>query len=133
MASRSDIKAGSAFVELTLKNDSFLKGIRASSQQLQNFGKSIASIGAMMSAAGGAILAPMIAGLSKFISKGEGLYEMSKRMGITAKGLAELGYAAKQSGTDMEQIEGGVHRMQKLLGDAANGSAEARAELRGSA
>ncbi len=129
MASRSDIKAGSAFIELSLKDSAFIKGLRNAGNQLRDFGKGIATMGAAMAAAGASLLGPIVAGLKKFTESGEALYEMSQRTGITAKALAQLGYAAAQSGTDMGQVEGGIRKMQKFLGEAATGSAEARTEL----
>lgn len=129
MASRSDIKAGSAFVELSLKDSAFVKGLRNAGNQLRDFGKGIATMGAAMAAAGATLLGPIVAGLKKFTESGEELYEMSQRTGVSAKALAQLGYAAKQSGTDMGQLEGGLRKMQRFLGEAATGSTEARTEL----
>jgi hypothetical protein len=129
MASRSDIRAGGAFVELSLKNSDFLKGLRRSGDQLRDFGKGIAIMGASITAAGAAILGPIVYGLKKFTDSGEALYEMSKRTGVSAEALAQLGYAAKQSGTDLEGVEGAIRKMQKFMGAAETGTKEARTEL----
>lgn len=49
---RSDIKAGKAFVELYVKNNSFVKGLGAASAQLKKFGASVSQIGGAMRSVG---------------------------------------------------------------------------------
>ena len=46
-------------------------------------------------------------------------------MGIASQALAELGYAAQISGTDLENVEGAVRKMQKAIGAAEQGNKEA--------
>lgn len=55
---------------------------------------------------------------------------MSARTGISVESLSELGYAAQQSGTHMETLEGGVRKLQKFLVAAAQGSDSALSVLR---
>ncbi|HOJ76343.1 MAG TPA: phage tail tape measure protein, partial [Phycisphaerae bacterium] len=50
---------------------------------------------------------------------------MAGRTGVSAEALSELGFAAEQSGADLETLETGLRKMQKLIGDAADGSASA--------
>ena len=45
MAGRSDIKAGGAYVELTLRNSAFLKGLRGALSHLASFAKGFAIAG----------------------------------------------------------------------------------------
>lgn len=59
MPGKSDIKAGSAYVELLLKDSAFVKGLKASSTKLKNFGSGVAGIGAGIAAAGSSIVAPI--------------------------------------------------------------------------
>jgi len=53
--------------------------------------------------------------------------KLSDRTGISTQALAELGYAASLSGVSNEQLTGGLEKMLKTLGEAANGGAEAQA------
>jgi hypothetical protein len=117
----SDIKAGQAYVELALKNN-LTKPLAAAGKQLRSFGAGIA-------AGGTAILAPFIKGIQHFAAFGSELKDMSTRTGIGATALAELGYAAEQTGASMEEVEGGVRKMQKFIQSAVDGSHEARTEL----
>jgi hypothetical protein len=46
---------------------------------------------------------------------GSKIYDMSKRTGISAEKLTEMGYAASQTGTDLDTFEGVIKRMQKSI------------------
>lgn len=127
---RADILAGRAAVVLTLKDAAFVKGIKRASQTLKSFGSGMAVIGAGVSAVGTALLGPLAAAVHKFADVGSELNDASARMGIAAGALAEIGYAAEQSGASMEAVETSIKRMQKLLGAAADGSKEAISTLR---
>lgn len=50
--SRSDIRAGGAYVELLLKDAAFTKGLRSARQRLQNFGSGAAALSGAISSAG---------------------------------------------------------------------------------
>jgi hypothetical protein len=70
------------------------------------------------------------AGLAKlFADAGSELNDMSARTGLSVEALSQLGYAAKQTGTDLGTVEAAVRKMQKSLVGAANGNFEAQAAL----
>src|SRR5690349_23376926 len=108
MPGRSDIIAGRASVELLLKNSAFLKGLRASSDKLKSFGKATAAIGAGVTAAGTAIVGPLLAAANHFAEVGSNLNDMSARTGVSAQALSELGHAADMTGGTMEGVEKGI-------------------------
>jgi len=110
MATKQDIKAGKAFVELFLKN-SIAKGLQEAQKQITGFGKSVMSIGATFTKAGGAITAPLVGAATHFAMAGDALDKMAKRTGATATNLAELGYAAEQSGASLGDIESALSAM----------------------
>lgn len=122
MASKSDIEAGKAYVSLYVKNSALVKGLRSASKQLQSFGAGIAKIGGIMSAAGGAILAPMVGLVKQFSDVGDAVDKMAGRTGLSAEAVSELGHAAGLSGTDIGTLENGLRRMQKTVADAADGT-----------
>jgi hypothetical protein len=133
MAGRSDIMAGKAFVELSLKN-SLTGGIKAAGQQLRNFGSTISMVGGVITAAGAGMKAFFGAALAKFAESGDKIDKMSRRTGIGANALSELGFAAEQSGKDLDTLEGSLKKMQKSVGNAlgnatAGGSEKANAAL----
>lgn len=55
---------------------------------------------------------------------GAALGEMAEQIGISAKHLQGLQFAAVQGGVKLEQLETGVSKFSKKLGDAANGNKE---------
>lgn len=125
MAGRQDIEAGRSFVRLYLKDDmtkALIKSLRSAGQAAQDLGASIAKVGAPIAAAGGAITAAMGAALTHFAAVGDQLDKMSLRTGVTGSALAELGFAAEQSGANIGSIESMIRKMQKTIGDAATGS-----------
>jgi hypothetical protein len=99
-------------------------------------GRAMSAIGGHMKAAGtwamgmgAAILAPMVMALRTFANAGHDLLELSERTGMSVEALSELGYAAVQSGADMDILERSVARMQKVIGTAGEGSKAAMTVL----
>lgn len=113
MASRGDILAGRAYVELFTKDSALIKGLNAAKRGLQSFGSDVLKIGASISALGSTIVGPITAAVGHFVSAGSALADMSARTGLAASNLAELGFAAQQSGTDLETVEAAIRKMQK--------------------
>jgi hypothetical protein len=125
MASAQGIKAGSAFIELFIKDGALVKGLQKASKKLKAFGEAISGWGQKLAGIGTAITAPLI-GFAKASAAGsKELQTMSQRTGISVEALSELGYAAQLSGTDMETLEVGIKRMQKTIAQAAMGSQSA--------
>lgn len=130
MPGKQDIQAGKAFIELGIK-DTYTAGLKAASANLKSFGAGMATVGAAIAGAGVAITAPLLGALQHFADVGGALDDMSQRTGISAAALAELGHAADMSGTNIEGVEKGIIKMQKTLGEAAEGSAAARDAIHG--
>lgn len=125
MASSSGIRAGAAFIELSVNDSRLIKGLQAASRKLQSFGAGLRKLGMGMMAAGAGIVAPLLASAKSFASMGDQLDKMSKRTGIGVEALSELSYAAQLSGADLGSVENGVRRMQRTIADAADGTAMA--------
>lgn len=119
--SGGDIRAGRAFVELYVKNSALMKGLAEAQKRLRDFGNGIAVVGKWMMGLGTAAIAPFVAMAARFEHTGSALNDMSARTGMTTEALSELGYAAGQTGAEMEDVETAVRKMQKAIGDAAEG------------
>lgn len=128
MPGRSDIKAGGAYVELTLRNSAFLRGLRGALSHLASFAKGFAIAGAAGIAAGAAIAG---VALRSFMKTGDELDKMRQRTGFSVEALSELRHAADQSGSSLEDLENGVRKMQKQLGQAGPVSKELEEALAG--
>ncbi len=120
MASSKGIRAGKAFVELGV-DDKIAKGLRAAEKRLKAFGAGVRSLGTQLAALGGAVITPLLGAAKVFASAGDTLDKMSGRTGVSVEALSELGFAAEQSGADLETLEAGLRKMQRSITDAAEG------------
>jgi len=128
MPGARDTRAGGAYVELSLRNQAFIRGLRGSLGQLKAFGASIQSIGAGIGAAGmrmmrygAGIVAPLLLSARAFGTVGHELTLMSARTGMGVEALSELGYAAELSGAKLEDVEIGIKKMQKAISSGKAG------------
>ncbi|GIW85735.1 MAG: hypothetical protein KatS3mg108_0059 [Isosphaeraceae bacterium] len=129
MADAKRIRAGAAYVELAVKDSRLVKGLDAAAKKLKAFGASVAGLGARLVALGGAALAPVAGMISHFKDAGDAFLDMAERTGVSTEALSELGFAAEQSGADLETLEVGLKAMQRNIVSAADGSREMRATL----
>jgi hypothetical protein len=122
MAGSGQIRAGSAYVELFLKNNKLNHGLAESSKKLKAWGEGVSGAGGKLFAAGAAMRAPFLAAIKIAADMGSELVGMRAKTGISIEALSALGYAASVSGTDLEGLGNGLKKMQKKLGEAENGS-----------
>jgi hypothetical protein len=120
MASSREVRAGRAAVEIGI-NDKFSKALRSAQLRLNAFGKSARRIGASVAGAGLTIAAPLALATKIFANAGDQLDKMSLRTGFSAEALSQLGFAAEQSGADIETLENGIRVMQRTINDAGRG------------
>ncbi|MDX9911210.1 MAG: hypothetical protein RBS39_05215 [Phycisphaerales bacterium] len=128
MADTRGIRAGRAFVELGV-SDRLTAALKRAERKLKAFGESVRSLGLRLAGLGGAALAPLAGAVKLFASAGDTLDKMSLRTGVSVEALSELGFAAEQSGADLQTLENGVRVMQRTLNDAARGLATAQDAL----
>ena len=131
MAQTGPIRAGKAFVELFADDSRLVRGLRAAQAKLKAFGAAVTGMGLKMMGLGAAMLAPLAGAAKSFADMGSKLWDMSKRTGVSVEALSVLGYAAEQSGADMESLETGLRKMQKAISAAAEGSSSAQEALAG--
>lgn len=129
MADSSAIRAGRAFVEVFADNSPLIRGLKDGERILTKWGANVMKAGATATAAGLAIASPFAAAIKLFSDTGSELNDMSARTGASVEGLSELGFAAKQTGAEMGDVEVSLKKMNKLLSEAAGGSLEARQAL----
>ncbi len=136
MATGGAIKAGRAYVELFSDDNALTRGLTAASKKLQAWGASVSKVGSAFMTLGVIDLVKGIAGLAilgksalDFAAFGAELQHASERTGATVEALSALSFAAHQSGASFEDLEVGIKKMQKTLGEAELGSAEAQKAL----
>lgn len=129
MAGRSDIQAGKAFVEVYAKTGALTTGLADARRRLHDFGTAAAMMGAALAASGMAIVGPIGKAIHTFASFGSELNDMANRTGVAASALAELKFAAEQSGAGLSDVEVAIRNVQRRVVDAADGSKSAKEAL----
>jgi hypothetical protein len=129
MADGGDIRAGRAYVELTLQNSKFLKGLRAASDRLKSFGRGVATFGAGVVAAGAAITGPLLAAVTKFTEVGSRVQRVADRIGTSVEAFSELSHAAAKTGVDVDLLGEGLTEMVQRLGEAAQTGTGSAADM----
>ncbi len=128
MANTKGIRAGRAFVELGV-DDKIAKGLQKAEQRLKAFGEGVRSVGLKLGALGSAAMTFLGGTVKAFVDTGDALDEMSARTGVSVETLSELGWAADLAGADLETLETGLRKMQKVVTEAATGSKSATEAL----
>lgn len=127
--SAGGIKAGAAYVTITADDSQFQRALKNVEQAFGSVAKNIAAVGAGLSAAASAMIAPLALSVGVFESVGSQLNDMAVRTGFSAERLSELSYAAGQTSASIEDVETGIKKMQKAIGEASLGSDEAAKAL----
>ncbi|QDV62570.1 phage tail tape measure protein [Crateriforma conspicua] len=94
----SQVRAGAAFVELTLKNSALVKGLRSAQKQLSSFASSTSMMGAKLTGLGVAMAAPLGDGIRKFTEYDDAIRQVGAITGATGAAFDRLNAKAKQLG-----------------------------------
>ncbi len=113
MASRQDISAGRAFVELYVKNSPLLKGLSQITSAVKGVSSTLMGVGAGIAAAGVGAAVELGGAVAVFASMGSELADVAARTGETVGSLAELKFAAEQTGAELSDVERAIMMMQK--------------------
>lgn len=127
--SANSIRAGRAFVELFADDTKLARGLRAAEKRLSSWGKNVAKIGAAIMGLGISVLTPLSLAVKTFADFGDKIAKASDRTGIAIETLSEFGYAAEQSGANLEKFEASIRFMQKFMMEVGKGSEEAKTAL----
>lgn len=117
--STSAIKAGSAFVELTLRNKmtaglkSAAGTLKAFASGVQSVGQGLMQVGATVGGIGAAIVGPLAGAAKHFADAGSAIADMSARTGVATDHLSELVYAAEMGGAAAADLETALKMMAK--------------------
>jgi hypothetical protein len=129
MAAGSGIRAGSAFVELRVKDDALTAGLKRAEARVRAFGAAISSIGSKFLALGSTAFVPLLGAATAFAASGSALLLMSQRTGVAVEALSGLQFAAEQTGVETEALQTGLIKMQRTIQAAADGSRKAQDSL----
>ncbi len=131
MGIASTVRAGRAFVELFANNNALYRGLDQAKKHLQQWARSVTSIGLKMSVTGGAITAPLAKLLSDFAGRGNAIQQLADRLGSTTESVSRLAYGFEAAGGTLdgfaaaaEGIAGKLSRLQdqeSFFGDELRG------------
>lgn len=125
MAGEQGVRAGRAFVEMSLKDKAFRQGLAGITRRLGAMGKVLKTVGAGLLGGGLAAGGGILASAKAFSSFGSTLTDMADASGISAQGLSELKYAAEQSGASLEDVNTGVAQMNRNVNNLRRGIPQA--------
>jgi len=110
-------------------DSALVRGLRSAQQKLAAFGAAVRSMGTKMLGLGASLVAPLALAAKAFADTGSQLNDMAARTGVSVEALSELGYAAQQSGSSLEDVEKAIRIMQRTITGAVNGSDQAAQAL----
>lgn len=113
MASRKDIEAGRATVTLFANTSPLMKGLKSVQGTMNSWGKSIMGVGAGVTALGASIVGPLAAAVGVFAARGSEIADLAAKTNLSAAAVTELGFAAEQSGSNLETVGKALIAMQK--------------------
>ena len=123
--------AGSINVKWTADKAKFMRDMQKARGELQEsmkstvaLGKSMRKTGAIMTAAGGAIVGVAGKMVSSWANAGDEIHKAGLRTGFSADALSRWRVVAQRSGTDLKAVETGVKRMQRSIVQLGDGLAE---------
>jgi hypothetical protein len=123
------IQAGKAWVEMAIR-DKVGPGLAAVQKKLTSWGAGLAGVGGVMSAAAGAVIAPLMAAAKAFADSGSQIHDMSQATGVGAESLSALKYAAEQSGASVDDVGAAMKGMAKFTLALKDGGEEATDTLK---
>ena len=121
----SSAPKGRALIEVLLDSNQLNKQLRKVEDNFKRVGGNIARAGAGFAAFGAAIVAPLVAATKSFVDFGDTIDKISARTGASAEFISALGFAAEQSGADIQTLEKAIIGQQRTINDLNQGLATA--------
>jgi hypothetical protein len=119
MAQSGAVRAGKAYVEFFADDSKLVRGMRAIERKLAKWGSRLSRIGSTMTAAGAMLAAPFAAAGLNIVQFGGYIDDMTHRTGMSVDAIQELAYAAHMGGSNMEEMEIAIRKMQNTLADGS--------------
>ena len=116
-------EAGAKGMDRTLKR--MEKNTNQSSKGFDKLNRTLGKVGISFGALAGALSVNALKAFTReAIAFGDSIDKVSSKVGVTAEELQELRFAASQSGVDVRQLDMGIQRFARRMGEAAKGTGE---------
>lgn len=102
---------GALRVKLGLDNARFMQGLRQSQSSVQRFGRSLAVIGAGITAAGAGIMLAV----RRQLNAADDMGKLAQKIGVPVDDLSRLTHAADMSGVAVSSLQTGVSRLSRAM------------------
>ena len=112
---------GRAIIEILLDSNKLNKQLRAVEDNFKRVGANIVKAGAGFTAFGAALVAPLVAATKSFVDFGDTVEKIAARTGASSEFISALGFAAEQSGADIQTLEKAIVGQQRTLNDMNQG------------
>jgi hypothetical protein len=131
MSKQGGIKAGAAYVELSMR-DKITEPLRRAEKRMELFGEKVKEIGsavamagAAVTAFGGAIVGAAAASVAAFAKIAGDFSDLAAQTGLTAELMSELETALKDAGSSVEEFSKSVVKLRRFISEAAQGTTSA--------
>jgi len=95
--------------------------LRFAERDLDQARAKVAGLGGAMAAIGGIAIAGAVREFRKLSQEADRIQKLGLQLGISAEAVQELGFAAEQSGSNLEQFSKGLIQMQRNIQNANDG------------
>ena len=122
MASKKAIEAGGAYIRIFADDSPLRRTLKAVAKRITAFSAPFITAGKAIGAAMATAAAGVVAATRSFANYADQMGDIAARTGLSIEAISELGYAAKLSGSSVEDLEKGFRTLQKGIGtgSAAN-------------
>ena len=112
---------GRAIIEVLLDSNKLNKQLKRVEDNFKRVGANVVRAGAGFTAFGAALVAPLILASKAFVEFGDTVDKIAARTGASAEFISALGFAAEQSGADIQTLEKAIVGQQRTLNDMNQG------------
>jgi len=107
---------------LTTKDNLLIRGLKNAETRVKAFGQQMAGIGLKLSAAGGALLAPIAKVFDFAAGRAAKFADMSDRFNVPVERLSALAYAFERGGVEIDEFGSTLDQLQAKMFSAADGA-----------
>ena len=118
--------AGSIVIDLLMKTGSFETDTKRAEKRLKDFEASAKKTAVAITAVTTAAIAGLAAMTKVTINNMDQMSKMAQQAGVTTESLSSLGYAARLSGIEQNNLTQSLARLSRGMMDAASGTGEAK-------
>lgn len=128
-------QVGSLYTSLTLESASFISGLKKATEETQRSAASIeANLNRVVSAGrafAAALVGSELAGIAqRALDYASSLGETAQQLGVTTRDLQVYRFVAGQVGVEQSEMDKGLQRLTRTLGEVADGAKKPTAALR---